>query len=34
MSHRNEGLIHVIRPNENGGTNRCAAIAGSAIAGL
>jgi hypothetical protein len=31
--HRNDGLIHVIRSRENGGTNRPAANAGSAICG-
>ncbi len=31
--HRNDGLIQVILPSLNGGTNRPAAIAGSAIDG-
>lgn len=33
MSYRNDGLIHVIRWNENGATNRLARKAGSAIPG-
>ena len=33
MSHRNDGLIQVIRWNENGGTNCPAARAASAMAG-
>ena len=31
---RNDGLIHVMRPSENGGTKRLWRTAGSAIAAL